>query len=66
MGGSVQVPKGHVWLQGDNFHNSTDSREYGAVPYAVLRGRVVCKIWPPWAVGWVERKPPAWRKDQAK
>ena len=31
-------------LQGDNFANSTDSRHYGAVPYALLRGRVFLKV----------------------
>ena len=39
-----QVPQGHVWLQGDNVHNSTDSRHYGPVPLALQRGRVVCKV----------------------
>ena len=40
----AQVPKGHVWLQGDNLHNSTDSRHYGAVPAGLLRGRVALKV----------------------
>ncbi|XP_053576374.1 mitochondrial inner membrane protease subunit 1 isoform X2 [Bombina bombina] len=34
------VPKGHVWLEGDNLQNSTDSRSYGPVPYALIRGRI--------------------------
>jgi mitochondrial inner membrane protease subunit 1 len=41
------VPQGHVWLQGDNLNNSTDSRSYGAVPLALVRGRVFYKMWPP-------------------
>ena len=40
----VQVPEGHVWLQGDNPINSTDSRHYGPVPYALLRGRALLKV----------------------
>ncbi|KAK6173373.1 hypothetical protein SNE40_016839 [Patella caerulea] len=40
------VPRGHVWLEGDNKHNSTDSRIYGPVPYALLRSRVFFKVWP--------------------
>ena len=40
----VQVPAGHVWLQGDNPINSTDSRHYGPVPYALLRGRAFLKV----------------------
>ncbi|XP_022047708.2 mitochondrial inner membrane protease subunit 1 isoform X1 [Acanthochromis polyacanthus] len=37
------VPKGHVWLEGDNLRNSTDSRNYGPIPYALIRGRVCLK-----------------------
>ena len=40
-----QVPAGHVWLQGDNTLNSTDSRHYGPVPYALLKGRAFCKVY---------------------
>ena len=40
---TVRIPQGHVWLQGDNFSNSTDSRHYGPVPYALLRGHVCLK-----------------------
>ncbi|MCO5575033.1 hypothetical protein L7F22_028830 [Adiantum nelumboides] len=43
----VLVPKGHVWLQGDNPSNSRDSRHYGPVPYALLQGKVCLRIWPP-------------------
>ena len=42
----VQVPTGHVWLQGDNTLNSTDSRHYGPVPYALLEGRVFLRVSP--------------------
>ena len=38
------VPAGHVWLQGDNPANSTDSRHYGPVPLALVQGRVVLKV----------------------
>eukprot|EP00292_Cryptomonas_paramecium_P019133 CAMPEP_0113714122 /NCGR_PEP_ID=MMETSP0038_2-20120614/32413_1 /TAXON_ID=2898 /ORGANISM="Cryptomonas paramecium" /LENGTH=111 /DNA_ID=CAMNT_0000641007 /DNA_START=192 /DNA_END=524 /DNA_ORIENTATION=- /assembly_acc=CAM_ASM_000170 len=40
------VPRGHVWLQGDNLANSTDSRIYGPIPLALVRGKVFYKIWP--------------------
>ncbi|XP_010638714.1 mitochondrial inner membrane protease subunit 1 isoform X1 [Fukomys damarensis] len=40
------VPTGHVWLEGDNLQNSTDSRFYGPIPYGLIRGRIFFKIWP--------------------
>jgi signal peptidase I len=49
-----KVPEGHVWLEGDNPSNSTDSRYYGPVPAALINGRVVCKIWPWSEAGWME------------
>uniref|UniRef100_A0A7N5KCS9 Inner mitochondrial membrane peptidase subunit 1 n=1 Tax=Ailuropoda melanoleuca TaxID=9646 RepID=A0A7N5KCS9_AILME len=46
VGGVVMVPTGHVWLEGDNLQNSTDSRYYGPIPYGLIRGRIFFKIWP--------------------
>ncbi|XP_072574226.1 mitochondrial inner membrane protease subunit 1 isoform X2 [Paramormyrops kingsleyae] len=51
------VPKGHVWLEGDNLRNSTDSRAYGPVPYALIRGRVCLKLWPPPSFGRLSKSP---------
>ncbi|KAL4641993.1 mitochondrial inner membrane protease subunit 1-like [Arapaima gigas] len=51
------VPKGHVWLEGDNLRNSTDSRTYGPVPYALIRGRVWLKLWPPHSFGTLSKSP---------
>ncbi|KAM7327634.1 hypothetical protein ACRRTK_014001 [Alexandromys fortis] len=42
----LKVPTGHVWLEGDNLQNSTDSRYYGPIPYGLIRGRIFLKIWP--------------------
>lgn len=39
------MPKGHVWLEGDNLRNSTDSRCYGPVPYGLIRGRICFKVY---------------------
>ena len=52
---SVTVPAGHVWLQGDNLANSSDSRVYGPVPLAMVVGRVEAKLWPVSELGWVDR-----------
>ncbi|XP_041645182.1 mitochondrial inner membrane protease subunit 1 isoform X2 [Cheilinus undulatus] len=51
------VPKGHVWLEGDNLRNSTDSRSYGPIPYALIRGRVCLKLWPPHSFGTLSESP---------
>ncbi|KAI0788590.1 LexA/Signal peptidase [Abortiporus biennis] len=42
----VVVPKGHLWLAGDNAEASRDSRMYGPVSMALVRGRLVAKVWP--------------------
>lgn len=41
-----KIPKGHVWLLGDNPDCSKDSRHFGAVPYGLIRGRACFKVWP--------------------
>lgn len=40
------VPKGHVWLEGDNSSNSADSRSYGPVPLGLIKSRALLRIWP--------------------
>jgi signal peptidase I len=56
-GSSVQIPRGHVWLEGDNPANSTDSRQYGPVPISLVRGRVVYRILPLNSAGWIPQQP---------
>jgi inner membrane protease subunit 1 len=45
------VPEGHCWLLGDNLPASRDSRAYGPVPLALVKGKVVARVWP-----WRDRK----------
>ncbi|XP_030381902.1 mitochondrial inner membrane protease subunit 1 [Scaptodrosophila lebanonensis] len=40
------VPRGCVWIEGDNKGNSSDSRYYGPIPLGLIRSRVVCRVWP--------------------
>ncbi|KAG5440562.1 hypothetical protein PCK2_000387 [Pneumocystis canis] len=42
----IKVPKGHVWIMGDNLLHSLDSRNYGPLPMALIKGKVVCRIFP--------------------
>ena len=42
----ITVPKGHVWMQGDNYAASNDSRYYGPVPIGLLRGKILFKFSP--------------------
>ncbi|CAG2102551.1 unnamed protein product [Medioppia subpectinata] len=40
------VPRGHVWLTGDNTNHSTDSRDWGPIPIGLIVGKAVLRIWP--------------------
>ena len=44
MGRTMVVPSGHVWLEGDNPSNSSDSRSYGPVPLGLLQGRIMLAV----------------------
>jgi signal peptidase I len=44
--GMVVVPDGHIWLEGDNPWNSSDSRSYGPIPASMIVGRVLLRVWP--------------------
>ncbi|WCJ38830.1 Mitochondrial inner membrane protease subunit 1 [Euphorbia peplus] len=43
---TVVIPKGHIWVQGDNIYNSTDSRTFGPVPNGLVRGKLFWRVWP--------------------
>ena len=49
-----RVAPGHYFVLGDNRPRSSDSREFGLVPEAYLRGRVDLRLWPLARAGWVE------------
>ncbi|TYK13270.1 mitochondrial inner membrane protease subunit 1-like [Cucumis melo var. makuwa] len=53
---TVVVPKGHVWIEGDNIYDSRDSRNFGAVPYGLLQGKIFWRIWPPKNFGQLEKR----------
>ncbi|XP_023331974.1 mitochondrial inner membrane protease subunit 1 [Eurytemora carolleeae] len=40
------VPAGRIWLQGDNLSDSRDSRSFGSIPIGLVRGKLICRVWP--------------------
>ncbi|MCD7449017.1 hypothetical protein HAX54_048100 [Datura stramonium] len=48
---TVKVPKGHVWIQGDNIYLSKDSRQLGPIPCGLILGKVLYRVWPPKGFG---------------
>ncbi|KAJ7783461.1 peptidase S24/S26A/S26B/S26C [Mycena maculata] len=42
----VVVPKGHIWITGDNAAYSRDSRDYGPVSMGLIQGRLYARILP--------------------
>ena len=44
--GPERVPKGYVFMMGDNRGNSADSRVFGPVPLKDVEGEAFLRFWP--------------------
>lgn len=51
---SVTVQPEHYFVLGDNRRRSSDSRDFGQVPTAYVRGRVDLRLWPLDRAGWIQ------------
>ena len=47
MDESVTVPKGYVWVMGDNRSQSRDSRFFGPIKQSLIIGHAFIRVWPP-------------------
>ena len=42
----VEVPQGHIWIEGDNKENSNDSRHFGPISLGLVQGICRQRIFP--------------------
>ncbi|SCU94522.1 LADA_0G09032g1_1 [Lachancea dasiensis] len=43
----VNIPRNHVWVEGDNAFHSTDSNNFGPISTGLVIGKAIGVIWPP-------------------
>lgn len=53
------MPRGHIWIEGDNARNSNDSNLFGPIAAGLVEARIIAKLWPLQEAGLVERKEPS-------
>ncbi|KTW30974.1 endopeptidase catalytic subunit [Pneumocystis jirovecii RU7] len=51
----VKIPKGYIWIEGDEGFRSCDSNTYGAIPTALVEAEITHIIWPWWRIGRVKQ-----------
>jgi len=50
----VTIPKGFLFVMGDNRPRSSDSREFGPIPIESVIGQVFYRYYPPGKTGWIK------------
>ena len=49
----LKIPEGHCWVEGDHSEWSRDSRSYGPVPLALVRGKLLGRMLPLDQMKWI-------------
>lgn len=59
----VEVPKNHVWVEGDNLdmNKTLDSNTYGAIPLNLIEGRITYLLLP-----WKRSGPLRWEEFKSR
>lgn len=45
--GTIKIPKGHCWVEGDNIYRSNDSNHFGIVSMGLIIACATYIVWPP-------------------
>ncbi|RUS82122.1 hypothetical protein EGW08_010096 [Elysia chlorotica] len=53
---SVDIPRGHCWVEGDNRLCSLDSNNFGPIPTGLITAKATRVLWPPARWGPLEKK----------
>ncbi|CDH11738.1 probable Mitochondrial inner membrane protease subunit 2 [Zygosaccharomyces bailii ISA1307] len=43
----VNIPRNHLWVEGDNVYHSVDSNNFGPISAGLVVGKAIKVIWPP-------------------
>lgn len=50
------VPRGHIWIEGENATNSRDSNVFGPISLGLVMGQATHIVWPPHRWGQLEAR----------
>lgn len=59
----LQVPLGHIWIEGDNWRKSLDSNDFGPISLSLVVGRAERILWPWFRFGDIPQAP---EKDRSR